>query len=832
MLQNSPFTGANEIFLFSPPPEEKEKDESHLCATEYEHQPVPPECNNAKDRRFDRQGGCSDNPGLSEALSTNQAPAADLHTRQKSTENKLEPNVDLGGVEQSLRPFTEKSDAFLVPVTKSLLEPSPSGSKENQGASAPPLAVTTHSAFYAAPEPEHQKSCLINQHTGQQVSPTNSLQSPIHDLEKTSVSGGSAAGKDPPMFGSPGGASDVGSVFQPSPSNTIAKMPKIICYPPLDGDELERSGLESWFGCGFVISKGVSHPLGVPDPSADGEYDHLYSTASKVYPSLPPVINYSKDHNPELLQPLPTSQGPQSDRAKPQCINLQALLKRSQEYRRHQQMLRSKVKAREVQETSPEPTRAKTDEQSLPDEKKHEVLHKRAETTNDGKAHEKKSTFIPAEETKHSWEKYKTAESPFLCKVTSAKSENRHAQGDGGDTEISKVQGETSVSHEVTVKPKQSSSSPQQHRRGSRKYRMTRAATFSQSPVCWKDESTRGSRQHDESALRTDGNGFNRQQQVSEATFDRQAGSTPTLCTEGHVAAGEITNPPFTSSQHIDIIESSLCGLKAQILDLESTLKINLDDRSPAESDVLPDKHVQAFQRDCAYLGDGANYSVTNTAAACLRRQLLKETSSPEENSGPEPSDGQDDPLSFRRKGPRVVKSGEHRLAKILNTEEAMLNVAYEEPPPGKGVPHEAQQDQIPEVFHNISPETQVSSNCLVVHSSHQPEEEKEVTVGCVQPSELWFLQGSGSELASEGHPSLQNHLTPERGDEFHGRFWRIKRRLLTHTENEADRNSSDDGRRHGSALRLTPSGKTWTFTGQGCHKQCKYEVSCYFCVV
>lgn len=869
VLQNCPFTGANESLLFSPPPEEKEKNESHLCATEYEHQLVPPECNGDKDHSFDRHGGFPDNPHLSEELGPNHAPTADLRTWQESTENKSEPNVDLGGVEQSLRPSSEllqesgtrsspeKNDGFLVPATKSLLVPSPSGSRENEGASASPLAVTTHSAFNAAPQPEHLKNCLIDQHMGQQVAPTHCLhglsQSGIHDLEKnTSVSSESVAGKDGDVFGSPDGAYDVGSVFQHSPSNTIAEMPKIICYPPLDGNELERSGLESWFGCGFMISQGISHSLGMPHPSVDGECDpHLYSTASQVYPSLPSPINDNKDHNPELLQSLRTHQLPtvqcdtavaQSDKAKPPCINLQALLKRSQEYRRHQRMLRSKGKSCEVQKSG-ELTRAKTDEQSLPDNRSNELLHKSTEATNEGKHNEKESTFIPAEEIKHFWEKHKTTESQFLCNLTSSKSENAHVQEDGGNKEISTIPAETTIENDpvnvsqgVPVKPQQTSSSPHQHREGSRKYRMTRAATFSQSPVYWKSESTKSIRQSEASGLRKDAddNRFNKEQQVHEATFDHQAGSTPSLCTVNHMIVGEIPNHAPITSEHIDLIESSLCGLKAQILDLESTLINNLEDHSPTESDMHSDKqHVQLFQSDCAYLGDELSHSVTATDAKCLRRQLLKEMSSAEENPGPEPSNGHDDTLPIRREGPQVVTSGEHRLFQTLNTEETMLNLAYEEEPlPGKGVPHKAQQGQIPEAFQNISPETQVSSN--FAHRSNRPEDENEATVGCQycgQPSHLWLLQGSGSELGSKDHPRLENHLTPEKGGEFQGGVWRIKRRLLTRTKNETDRNSSDDGRGQGSAL----SGKTWTFTGQRCQKcgqkQCKYEVSCYFCV-
>lgn len=860
------------MFLFSPPPEEKEKDESHLCATEYEHQLVPLECNNDKDHSFDRHSGFSDNPDLSEALSTNHTLTADLYTRQESTKNKLEPNVDVGGVEPSLRPFSEplletgtrtnaeKNDAFLVRVTENLLVPSLSGSKENDGAPAPPLVVTARSAFSAAPQPEHEKNCFINQHMSQQV-PTNCLQglshqSVIHDLlETTSVSSGSVAERDRHMFGSPDGAYDVGSIFQHSPSNTIAEMPKIICYPPVDGDELEHSGLESLLGYGFIISKGISRSLGMPDPSVNGDCDpHLYSTASKVYPSLSSVITYNKDHNPELFQSLRAHQLPtiqrdaavtQSDKAKPQSINLQALLKRSQEYRRHQQMLRSKSKNREVQVKTRELTRAETDEQSLSDKKNNELLHKRTETTNEGKPNERKSTFIPAEQTKHFWEKCKMTESQFLCNLTNSKSENTYVQGDGGEKEISSIQEETTiendpmnVSQEVTVKKKPTSSSLQQHCKGSRKFRMTRAATFSQSPVFWKSESSKSIRECEDSGLRRDvDNRFNKEHQVNEATFDH-ARSSPSLRTVSHMIVGELPNHPTTSSKHIDLIESSLWDLKAQILDLESALGVPeiLEDYSQTESDMHSDKqHVQFFQSDCACLGDGLSHSVTNTDAKCLR-ELLKEMYSEEENPRPEPSDGHDDPpLLISKKGPQVVKSGEHGVIQTLNTEEAILNAVHEEEPlTGKGVPHEAQQDQIPEAFQNISPETEVSSKFSdISHANNQPEEENKAAVACWfcgQPSEQWFLQGSGSELGSKGHPGLENHLTLERGDEFQGGFWRIKRKLLTCTKKETDRNSSDDGRGQESAVRLSLRDKTWTVMGEGCQKcgqkQCKYEVS------
>lgn len=785
VLGDGPFTGTNEHLLFSSPPEDKENDESRLSAAECEHHLFSPACGRDKDHNFDRHGGSTDNPDFSEALSTNHSPAADLHTGQEPTENKSEQNVDLGEVQRPLRPFSEllqegeeKNDGFLLPATNSLLALE---SKEHYGASVPPLEATTHSALCAPPQPEYQEKCLINQ---QMSDCCHGHQSAVWDhLENTtSVSRGSEGQE----FGSSEGADDVGSVIQHSPSTTVAKTPNIICYPPLDGGELERSGLESWFGCGFVISKGVSHSLVMPDPLADGKCDpRLYSAESKGDPPLASVINYNKDPNPETLTapPSPTVQPAPAvtpaDRAKPQCINLQALLKRSQEYRQHQKMLRSKGKNREVQEKTREPGRA---------------LHRRPETTDEGKPKEKKGAFIPGAETKEFWEKRKLTETQFLCNLTSSKSENRedgHAQEIGGNPEGTAIKNDTaSVSQEVAMRPKHTSPSPQRRPKGSKKYHMTRAATFSHGPDYRRSGSTKGSRRLEESRL---GN----KEQVNKAPFDHRDGSTPALRAVDPVTVVALPNHPATSSQHIDLIESSLCGLKAQILDLESTLKENLEDRSPDDSDVNLEREymkgsqrARVFQSDCASGPDGPSHGVTNSDPKCLRRQLLKEMIDAEENPGPEASDGEEDPLVIGRKGPQLVNSDK-------DPEEAVQSQAHGEEAQEKEAPHDAQQGQISEVSLNVSSETEVSAPFLVLcHTGDHPEED-EATVGC-----------HGGR--PKGHPGLELRFTPETGEEFEGRV---------------------------PALALSPGGTTWISGGQGYQKcgqvlakQCKYEVSCDSC--
>lgn len=795
VLGDGPFTGTNEHLLFSSQPEDKENDESRLSAAECERRLFSPACGRDKDHNFDRHGVSSDNPDFSEALSRNHSPAADLHTGQEPTENKSEQNVDLGEVQRPLRPFSEllqegegKNDGFFLPATNSLLVPE---SKEHYGASVPPLEVTTHSALCAT---EYQEKCLINQQMSHPDCFHGHQSAICHHLENTtSVSRGSE-GKE---FGSSEAPDDVGSVFQHSPSNTIAKTPNIICYPPLVGGGLDRSGLESWLGYGFVISKGISHSFVMPDPLADGKCDpRLYGSESKGDPPLASVTNYNKEPNPELLQSLTTPQSPtvqrtpaatQADKA-----NLQALLKKSQEYRQHQRMLRSKGKNREVPERTREPAR---------------LLHKRPETTDEGKPKEKKSTFIPGAETKEFWEKHKTTETQFLCNLTSFISENTQVQEDGHAQEISENAEETaikndavSISQEAAMKPKHTSPSPQQRPKGSRRYYMTRAATFSHAPDYRKSGSTKGSRQLEESRL------GNRERQVNNVPFEHRDGSSPALRAVDPVTVGALPNHPATSSQHIDLIESSLCGLKAQILDLESTLKENLEDRSLDDSDVnLELEYIKGsqcawdFERDCASGPDGLSHGVTNSDPKCLRRQLLKEMMDAEENPGPEASDGEEDPLVIGRKGPQVVNSDKEGLVRTLDTEEAIQSWAHEEKPlTGKGGPHGAHQDQIPEFSQIVSSETEVSAPFLVFCHTFPHPEEDEATVGC-----------HGGQ--PEGHPSLEFRFTPERGEEFQG--W-------------------------GPALSLSPGSTTWISVEQGRQKcgqvlgkQCKYEVSCNSCI-
>ncbi|XP_011610770.2 uncharacterized protein [Takifugu rubripes] len=793
VLGDGPFTGTNEHLLFSSPPEDKGNDESRLSAAECERHLFSPARGRDEDHNFDRHGGSSDNPDFSEALSTNHSPAADLHTGQEPTENKSEHNVDLGEGQRSLRPFSEllqegevKNDGLLLPATESLLVPE---SKEHYGASVPPLEVTTHSALCATPQPEYQEKCLIDQQVSHPDCCHGHQPAVCDHLENTtSVSRGSE-GKERHAFVSSEGADDVGSLFQHSPSDTIAKTPNIICYPPLDGGELERSGLESWFGYGFVISKGISHSLVMPDPLADGKCDpHLYSAESKGDPPLASVINHNKDPNPESLQSLTTPQSPtvqrapavtQADKAKPHCINLQALLKRSQEYRQHQKMLRNKGKNREVQVKTRDLARARADQQSL-------SKGGRPETTDEGKPKEKKSTFIPGAETKESWEKHKTTETRFLCNLTRSENtqarEDGHAQGIGENPEETTVKNDAaSISQEVAMTPKHTSPSPQQHPKGARKYHMTRAATFSHGPDYRKSGSTKGSRQLGESRL------GNKEQQVNKVPLDHRDGSAPALRAVDPVTVSVLPKHPATSSPHIDLIETSLCGLKAQILDLESTLKENLEDRSPDDSDVNLElgyikgtQRARVLQSDCAPGQDGLSHGVTDSDPKCLRRQLLKEMMDAEENPGPEASDGEEDPPVIGRKGPQLVSSDKEGLIKTLDTEEAMQSRAHEEEPlTGKGGPHEAQQDRIAEVSQNVSSETEVSAPLSVLcHTGDHPEED-EATVGC-----------HGGQ--PEGHPSLELRFTPETGEEFQGR---------------------------GPALALSPGGPTWISVGPGCQK-------------
>lgn len=698
-----------------------------------------------------------------------------LQETEISTKCSYSHKASGGSVTQSSY-FTGTKDSLL-------LSPSPER-KEKDGASLPPLTSTTYSAFFASnvtPQQRYQDGCLINQQISQQESQLNSINGvsrqsvssgymTYENVENTaSVSGGIEAGRESHGFGSSDGAYNVGGFFLHSTSNTITKMPDIISHPPIDGEELEKSGLESSFCQEFIVVKDISCSSLQQDsimcdhlPVEKCESSHVDSTEGEDYLPVTTELDLDKDHsldrnsgfsdNPELSHTLSAHHCPATelhiqhepteteladnhvDEAEPSVepyrLSLQALLKKSQEYRRCQRMLRNQAKNTKIQERTQEQARARTEERSLSDKENDEFPQKGTVTSEGKKPKERRGTSILSEETspKKSWENRRMIESRFFGEKTNLKSESTHLTGDGNMKERTNVEEETTfknnklnISQEVITEPKQISASPQQQpvltetspvqgafylttsptafQRGVGKYQTIPAPNFCRSPVHCKSsiqdgEAAYGAEMSQRKVLVN--TSLNKDHKVEEFNFEHQ---------NGHKAGpsaveNAVTKVSATSSQHMDQLESNLSGLKALISDLESTLAENLGNRSQTGSNmqseisfegiehpeqVKKEQHTQLRQSDCDNwqdkLRDGADGNDSERYTEWPRRQSLDDFENMHEDTGPEPSISDTDnlPLIMEIEGTEAVNLSKLMLVKTLATERAKEKGTYKE---------------------------------------------------------------------------------------------------------------------------------------------------------
>ncbi|XP_010743293.3 uncharacterized protein cp110 [Larimichthys crocea] len=717
-----------------------------------------------------------------------------------------------------------------------LLSPPP-GSKEKDGVSLPPLTSTTYSAFFASnvtPQQSYQEGCLIDQHYSQQGSQSSSLNGASHqsvssgyvtyeNVENTaSVSGGIDEGKASHGFDSTGGAYDMGGFFLHNTSNTIAKMPDIISHPPIDGEELERSGLESSFCNDFIVVKDICCSSLQDDsdicdhlPGDKSQSSHVDSTGGEDNIPITVVVDHNLDRteglvsspkncvfsdNPELSQTLSTNHPPTAEPHiqhnpteteptdnhvdesepydEPYRLSLQALLKKSQEYRRRQRMLRNQAKNTKVQERTQEQPRVRAEEQSLSDKENDEFPQKGPAEGKNTK--ERKGTFIPSAETspKEAWENERIIESEFLGKKANLKSESTHLTG-GNTQEMNSVEEETTfknnklnVSQEVVTEPKHISTFPQQQpmstetspvheafylntsptasHKGVGRYHTIPAPNYCRSPVHCK---SKGSVQDGEAAdgaetskrkvlVNTD---LNKNNKLEEVHLEHQNGHRAVPPTVNFMVEGDVTSFTAKSSQHIDQLVSSLSGLKVLISDLESTLTENLGNHSQTGSNTRSEfsfesvkhseikkkheQHMQPHQSDCDGWEDRLRDGDAEQDQRYRERPGRQSSDSfrnMHEDTGAELSisDTSDVPVN------EVVNLSELRLVKTLAMERAKdkgtckegVTKSYgqhgggrKQQPPAKCILSAAQRQRIPDIFRNVPSETMALRNVSVL---------------------------------------------------------------------------------------------------------------------
>ncbi|XP_034389088.1 uncharacterized protein si:ch73-100l22.3 [Cyclopterus lumpus] len=760
-----------------------------------------------------------------------------LHESEINTTSSYSHNTIGGAVSQS--------NSFIGTTYSNLLS-SPPGRKEKEDVSLPPLTSTTYSAFFASnvtPQQSYQEECLIDQHYSQQGS------QPIHQSvssgyvtyenveNTTSVSGRIVAERESHGFTSFEEAynnnNNMDGFFLHNTSNTIAKMPDIINYPPIDGEELERSGLESSFCNNLIVVQDICCTLLKEDsvicyPSRveNSESSHLDSKEGGDNLPFSTVLDVDKDHNVdridgpvsssensgltdnlELSQTLSTHHSPtpelhiqhdstESDPAdnhvdeanpseEPYRLSLQALLKKSQEYRRRQRTLRNQAKNTRIQERTHEQTRA--EERSLSDKENDEFPDKRTMTTEGETTKESRGTFILSVETspKKSWknERMFELESNF-------KSDSTHLPGDGHSKEMTAVEEETifknnnlNISQEVITEPKQISTfllqqptltetssvqeafylttCPAAFSNGVGKYHSIPAPNLCRSPVYCKrkgsihdGESLDGAKTLKKVLVET---GLVEDHKAEEVNLGCNS-PTAVPPTVNLMVEGDVTSVSAKNSQHIDQLESNLSSLKVLISDLESTLTKNLENHDQTESDTqskLSFKGIEhSCQRDCDYCtdkvrddDDHSNDAEQDNGYREWQRRLSSDNfNKMQEDTGPELSrcDTDDDTLIVQLKETEAVNVTELRLVKTLATERGKeqgtcgegLTKTYGQhggsrKPTAKCIVSVTQRLRIPDVFRNAPSATAALRNVSVFSdTSNRPVESRTGTAG------------------------------------------------------------------------------------------------------
>ncbi|KAM7418739.1 hypothetical protein PAMA_016047 [Pampus argenteus] len=737
-----------------------------------------------------------------------------------------------------------------IETKDNLLLSSPTARKGEDGFSLPPLSSTT-----VTPQQSYPEGCLIDQHDSQEPSQPCSLNGASHQSvssgyvtyenveNTTSVSEKIYPGRENHGFSSTERADDKGGFFLHNTSNTIAKMPDIISHPPIDGEELERSGVESSFCNDFIAVKDICCSSLQQDsvicdylPEEKSENSHPDNTESEDDLFSTAVLDLDKDgnldrsefpvssldnsgfsDNPELSQTSNTlhcptelhiqynsgETEPGDDRAdetdskpyeEPYRLSLQALLKKSQEYRRRQRMLRNQARNTKIQERAQEQPRI--EEQSLSDKENDEFPYKRTVPTEEKKTKEKRGTFIPSVETslKKSWENERLNGSELTEKRVNCKLESTHLTGDGNTKEMTCVEEETTLmNNKLTIsqeaffqkQPVSSETSPVQASFNSTseksvglgKFYTIPAMNFCRSPVHSRGKGIveNGEAETSKGKILVNTT-LNEDCKVEEeVNLGHQNRQSTVVC---QVVDGDVTSVLAKSSQHIDQLESNLSSLKFLISDLESTLTENLENHIQAENNhhsddcfegithteqTKDDKHMQLSPTDCDYWenkqrddGDNSDAEQDQVYREWPRRQLFNNCKNIHKDSGPEPSisDTGDIPLIQQHERKDVVKLPELRLVKTLTTERKkekaggkegltkscpqQQGVYRKQQPKAKCILSVAQRMRIPDVFRNAPSETPVPRNVSVLlDTSNHPAEKR-------------------NDLAAEGHES--NH--------------------------------------------------------------------------
>ncbi|CAJ1053735.1 uncharacterized protein si:ch73-100l22.3 isoform X2 [Xyrichtys novacula] len=782
------------------------------------------------------------------------------------------------------------------------LLPSSLNSEAKDGVPLPPFTSTTYSAYLATNMTPHLEECLTDPHPSQHGSLPSPLNGVSHQssgyvtyenvANTSSVSGGIDTGMESHDYVPSEGAHSLGAFFLHNTSNTIIKMPDIISYPPIDGEELERSGLESSFCNDFVVAEDIccsalkedsvksnslqeeksesssesEANLSVPtilDPVKDKKSDSKEGqeslSESREFSGDPESQTISVQHCPtaELqIQQDPTEkeradnhEDEEESSEEPYRLSLQALLKKSQEYRRRQRMLRNQAKNSKIQEGTQEQPRVRVEEPSLSDKENDEFPHKGNSTAERKKTKDTSGTIVQMS-PKNSWDNERATESELYNGKTNYKnestnsSEDEKTKGRSGDDDkaITLRNNKMNTSQELMAEPKRIStfaqeqslstetlfckSSPTDSQKG-RKYQNIPAPNFCKSPVRCK---SKGGFQDEDNVDNTGTSkvpisaGLLNNEKVHQGSQNGLRAVSPKVMPLDEC---DFRGIPIRSSQQIDQLESNLCGLKILISDLESTLTGNFKNQSQTENSLM--------QSD-----DEESRDVDLDPKEPQRRQSSDDFKIISEDSESALSlNGTDNvPIAEQEKSTEEVNDSELRLLKTLVTERESKKICFKgglskssghhggfkkQQPTAKCLLSAAQRQKIPDMFRNVASKAAAPCNTSVLsdtsnHPVEKRNKEAEERLNATRspslnqsydvdaPSGLWLLEGLGLDLGPRGHLLQDIDLTPESEGEGQGGVSRVKRRLLMHTTEEIPQRGTDSIRGADSVVRPNSS--------------------------
>ncbi|XP_061578412.1 uncharacterized protein cp110 isoform X2 [Cololabis saira] len=543
--------------------------------------------------------------------------------------------------------------------TKESLSLTPVGKLTN---SLPPMTSTTYSAFcksnltpqqsyhdggFTEPLDNQQDSqpCSFNGANQHLLSSGYVTSENVENI--TTVSGGIDSETESRAFGSSDDVHNTDGVFLHNTSKIIHTMPDIISHPPIDGEELERSGLESSFSSDLIRVRNIFCPSfhnysvnhyqhdtenenNIPfsstyDPVNGGNKDRNEGQTTELHIQLNPSEAEAEDNQVNKEETKPSEEKTQSH-----PLSLQALLKKSQEYRRRQRMLRNQAKNTKIQERTQGQPRARTEEQSHSDKENDEFLYKGALTAEGKKAKERRGIFIPSVETSppKSQDNEKMIESEVTGKKTNGIIESTDVLEDENNKDLTSAKEKTlknnklNSSQEAITKPQQINAFVQQEPLSSEtslvqeafygttcfktpcteggKYHSVPTPTFSRSPVPCKSKGRVKLGRCVEGTETSVGEFVVcnlAEDNVEEVNLAHQNSHTAPPITLNLLVEEDVTNVVAKSSLHIDQLESNLSSLKVLISDLESTVKENLDRHCQVGNNVQSESSFKSIKR-------------------------------------------------------------------------------------------------------------------------------------------------------------------------------------------------------------------------------------------